>query len=162
MKGLKSKKPIRHGKPPGYVSWCHMRQRCYDPNCQDYPDYGGVGVRVYEGWLDDFVAFITHIGPRPSRRHSIDRIDRTRDYEPGNVRWATPRVQALNRSTTRWVTFRGQTRCIKDWAQITGISRGTITQRLDYGWSAEEALTRLPDKRRSCKQGWYLEKHGSL
>lgn len=74
-----------------------MKGRCYNPNNGSYRHYGGRGITVFDEWRSDFKAFLACMGPKPSRRHSIDRIDVDGNHEPGNVRWATPRQQAMNR-----------------------------------------------------------------
>lgn len=88
----------KHGKSytPEYSAWRSMKQRCFNRKTNYYADYGGRGITVYQGWVDDFEAFYEHVGPRPSDEYSLDRIDVNRDYEPGNVRWATARQQARN------------------------------------------------------------------
>jgi hypothetical protein len=88
---------IKHGraKTALYAVWKTMRQRCVNPNCVDYPDYGGRGINVCARW-DDFSAFAEDMGDRPEGA-SIDRIDNTRGYEPNNCRWATHAQQAQNR-----------------------------------------------------------------
>lgn len=84
------------GRLPEYAVWKTMRQRCMNPNCADYPDYGGRGITVTDRW-SEFGAFIADMGRRPSDQHSIDRIDNDRGYEPGNCRWADDFTQASNR-----------------------------------------------------------------
>lgn len=99
-----------HGrsKSPEYRSWRHAIERCTDPKNRAWKDYGGRGIRVCGEWLHDFAAFFAHIGPKPSPRHTIDRIDNDGHYEPGNVRWATPHQQVANRRP-----LKRRTHCIR-------------------------------------------------
>jgi hypothetical protein len=75
--------------------WVQMLSRCYSPSHRAYKNYGGRGIRVYQPWRD-FDTFFADVGPCPGPGLSLDRIDNDGDYEPGNVRWATPREQSLN------------------------------------------------------------------
>lgn len=83
-------------KHPLYSTWHTMRNRCTNENNKDFSYYGGKGIRVCERW-QDFANFVEDMGPKPSLKHSIDRIDSDGDYEPLNCRWATPAQQQLNR-----------------------------------------------------------------
>lgn len=73
-----------------------MRHRCYNPKCKEYPRYGGSGITIYQPWLDNPIEFINYIGPRPSKLHSVDRINNSIGYYPDNIRWATDRQQSRN------------------------------------------------------------------
>lgn len=81
---------------PEYRAWTAMRERCNYPKAVGYKNYGGRGITVCAEWQEDFQAFFDHIGPRPSPKHSVDRVDNEGHYEPGNVRWATRAEQARN------------------------------------------------------------------
>lgn len=122
----------RHGLvgTPEYSTWKSMIQRCTNPNRVAYKHYGGRGIRVCERWRWSFLNFWRDMGPRPSEAHSLDRIDLSGDYEPGNCRWATPAEQARNRTANRWITFDGRTQIIADWAQELGVSQFTLYARL--------------------------------
>lgn len=87
-----------------YQSWCAMVQRCTDKNCKDYAGYGALGITVCDQWLASFEAFLAYLGARPIGT-TIDRYpNRDGNYEPGNVRWATPSEQARNRKNSK-LTF---------------------------------------------------------
>jgi len=90
---------FKHGliHTPEYRAWISMKDRCLNPKSSNYSGWGGRGIGVHAGWVDDFMAFFDHLGPKPTPQHSLDRIDGSRGYEPGNVRWATKSEQSANR-----------------------------------------------------------------
>lgn len=125
------------GHSPEYRVWSHMRRRCGDPGHKNYALYGGRGIKVCARWEADFAAFLSDMGPRP-RGTSLDRIDTNRGYEPGNCRWATQKEQTRNKRTNRLVTFRGETKCIGEWAEIFSKPYMWLWYRLvKRGWNME-------------------------
>lgn len=134
---------IRHGMygSPEYNIWEGMRDRCYRPKTRGYANYGGRGIRVCDRWRESFEAFYEDMGPRPSPEHQLDRIEGDKGYEPGNCRWATRAEQNRNRKDNVVLEFRGERMCLTDWAKRSGMSKGTLRDRLARGMSIEEALT---------------------
>lgn len=84
-----------------YRAWAGIKSRCNDPANKRYEYYGARGVKVHPEWDAQFLSFYEHIGPRPTPRHSVDRIDNDGNYEPGNVRWADMKTQRANRRDSR-------------------------------------------------------------
>ncbi|GED89332.1 hypothetical protein [Streptomyces sp. 6-11-2] len=80
-----------------YTIWTSMKQRCLNSAHRHYKEYGGRGITVCPRWQTSFEAFLADMGPRPSKSHTLDRIDNDRGYEPGNVAWRTYKEQAANR-----------------------------------------------------------------
>lgn len=80
-----------------YKAWLSMKDRCLNPNNPSYANYGGIGVKVQNSWIESFEEFFYHIGVSPNKNYSVDRIDSKGDYEEGNVRWATISQQARNK-----------------------------------------------------------------
>ena len=84
-------------RTPEYRSWASMKNRCYNRKDLSYTHYGGRGIWVDPRWRASYVSFLKDMGRRPSLSHSLDRIDGTLSYTPGNCRWATKKEQAQNR-----------------------------------------------------------------
>lgn len=126
--------------PEGYA-WANMIDRCTNPKNKEYRNYGERGIKVCERWIHSLVNFLSDMGQRPSKYHSLERTDNNGDYKPSNCRWATSADQSRNRRTNRLITFNGQTLCLEDWAMQIKIAPPTLIWRL-ANWPIATALTR--------------------
>lgn len=124
-----------------YNAWLSMWARCTNPKLSEWHRYGGRGITVCERWKD-FASFLEDMGLKPSPKHSLDRWpNRDGNYEPSNCRWATQQQQMRNYKFNNRIAFNGETLCVCEWAERTGIKASTILRRLDRGWTVEQALT---------------------
>lgn len=126
-----------------YKAWRLMLGRCYNERDKRYDIYGGRGITVCTTWRYCFEAFFAHVGPKPTPKHTLDRIETNGNYEPGNVRWATRLVQNNNKRTTPRVVWNGTLTTVKEIIKISGsvVLYGTVISRLKKGMDIEEAIT---------------------
>lgn len=129
-------------RTPEYRAWGAMKNRCHNMKSAGYWQYGAMGIRVCDAWKNSFERFLADVGPRPGPDYSLDRIDNSRGYEPGNVRWATVTEQIRNRSITVRLTHEGRTQTVAEWAQETGLPLHLIYRRIAAGWPAKKILTK--------------------
>lgn len=145
-----------HGKQPArlYRIWANMKGRCTNPNADNYHFYGGRGIKVCDEW-QDFVPFRDwSVSNGYADNLTLDRINNDGNYEPYNCRWETQLNQCNNTRRNHWLTFRGETHTISEWARIIGMKADTLERRINaHGWSVEKALTtsvrRWPSDNRS-------------
>lgn len=112
-----------------YRAWRAMHRRCYNPSTQHYERWGGRGIKVCERW-HHFDNFYDDMFSSYKDSLNLDRINNDGNYEPSNVRWATPKEQAINRSSNKYVTHAGQRKTVAEWAAIAQCKNSTFRQRL--------------------------------
>jgi len=130
------------GCHPLYSVWHGIVKRCTHTSNPKYPDYGGRGIKMCDRWLNDFWAFVEDIGTRPSEKHSLDRIDPNRNYEPDNCRWANPTEQSRNTRRATTVTIKGMEVTLHELCEALEIPYKEMKSRLDRGMSIPVAISR--------------------
>jgi hypothetical protein len=134
---------LKHGatlgrtQSPEYRSYIGAKGRIQNRNHPAYPDYGGRGL---EFGFSSFEEFFTEVGAKPSKLHTLDRINNDLGYLPGNVTWSTKKEQARNRRSNRLLEWRGKTQSVSAWAEDLGIHRSALHLRLSRGWLIENAI----------------------
>lgn len=137
---LTAKRNTTHGmtKMRAYSIWSKMKDRCLNPQCPSYSDYGARGILVCERWLI-FENFYADMGDPPDGL-TLERKDNNGPYSPDNCRWATRKEQNRNTRRTHFLTFNGVTQCIAAWAEDLDIPDGTISRRIKMNMSIERVL----------------------
>lgn len=123
-----------------YRIWAGMRARCERPAATVYHHYGGRGITVDPSWAS-FVQFFADMGPRPTPKHSIERVDNDGPYSKQNCRWGTQSEQCRNTRRNLFLTHDGVTMTVAGWADQTGFAYHTIMSRLKHGWTTKRTLT---------------------
>lgn len=133
----------RHGRSrtSEYKTWQSIWQRCSNSGDKDFGNYGGRGIRVCDRW-SVFEAFFDDMGMKPSRQHSIERINNNGRYEPGNCKWATTGEQSRNRRTTVRIEAFGRTGCLAEFFEAGSSSNEyqKARKKIANGWNAEQAI----------------------
>ncbi len=151
-KGIeRGKASRRHGEAskgketPEYRAWANMISRCHNSNHIQFANYGGRGIVVCDRWRSSYESFLSDMGRRPDRFHTLDRIDNDGVYRPQNCRWTTWQQQNNNqrkRREWRMVTINGETKPLAEWLRQYGVTRSAYDRRRTRGAIIEESITR--------------------
>lgn len=129
-----------------YIIWRNMISRCYKNYNDDYENYGGRGIRVCKRWKNSFENFLDDMGPRPSKKRTLDRIDNEKHYTKNNCRWATARQQSNNRRSNLNITYKDETLTQVQWCRKLGLTRRQVKAKfgLPKGiWDTDRGKGRL-------------------
>jgi hypothetical protein len=143
-----------HGKSRSdvYKIWAGMLKRCSDKSKgKTRKNYFDKGIRVCDRWME-FENFYEDMGDRPIGM-TIERIDGTSGYEPGNCKWATAKQQANNTSQNHVIEFKGEKLTVSQLADKFGIKQNSLLYRIRRGWSVEKAATTPMQKRKLMGEG---------
>lgn len=132
------KKTHGKSKSPIYGIWANMLRRCDYPKADRYDSYGGRGITVCEEWRNSFEQFYKDMGDKPSREHSIGRIDNDGDYCPDNCRWETREEQSCNTTRTVKAEVDGQVMTAKQISDKYSVPYHSIIGRIHSGKSGED------------------------
>jgi hypothetical protein len=123
--------------------WGAIKGRCHNQNNAAYQYYGGRGIVMCERWQNSFAEFYADMGDPPSDDASIDRINNSGNYEPGNCTWSTRHQQMRNTRRNIYLTYKGETMVRKDWADKLGLTDRSMRFRLE-NWKNEDEIFTSP------------------
>ena len=126
---------------PLHAVYRGMIARCYYKSSINYKDYGARGITVCEDWRRNFASFCSSVGDRPTIKHTLDRIDNNRGYEPGNVKWSTKYEQGANKRNCRKFNVYGFNGTMQQLCRIFKIPQATVWNRLNRGIDPKKAFT---------------------
>lgn len=129
-----------------YYAWHSMKDRCLNQNHHAYKNYGGRGITICDEWKDSFECFINDMGFKPTKKHTLDRINNELGYYKDNCRWALMTVQNKNRRNNVWYELRGRRMISADWARLIGITPGNLIASLKIHGTLEKLINNYEKK----------------
>lgn len=118
------------------------KSRCNNPNQTGYMNYGGRGIEFRFNTVTEGVMWVlSNIGDRPTEKHSLDRIDNNRHYEPGNLRWATRTEQRNNQRVRRLCEKGKRIRKLQNFRP--DVTYECIRHWIDLGFTDEEIISKV-------------------
>lgn len=139
-----------------YWAWKSMKQRCQNPKCKAYRNYGARGISVCDEWQEFEPFYEWAIENGYSKGLDLDRKDNDAGYFPENCRWISRKENVNNRRCTTYLTVNGKTLSRTEWEDEAGISCGTIKMWvLTHG--KEYAESRIQD---ALKNGYISKDYG--
>lgn len=138
-----------HGKSKTntYSIWVGMLKRTVGK--KKVKNYSERGISVCEPWKV-FENFYADMGERPSKKHSLERLDGDKDYSPDNCIWATRIVQNNNTRRNHYLTVYGKRQSVSQWVREVGVSKTTIAKRLKCGFPECSVLLPSQHTRKYC------------
>lgn len=124
-------------KNPAYLCWISMISRCRNKASSSYKNYSERGIGVCDRWVNSFEDFIKDVGPRPDKKHSLERINNDEGYYPGNVRWATRVEQANNRRTNIYLLVSGEVMTAANLARVLKVNKQRVYYYIAKGMSGD-------------------------
>lgn len=121
-----------------------MKQRCQNPRCRVYHNYGARGITVCEEWqkFEPFCEWALENGYQKGL--DLDRRDNDGNYSPDNCRWITRRENVNNRRNTIMIDVDGTVLPETVWSERLGIDRALIKRWLS-AHGQEYAAGRIRD-----------------
>lgn len=121
--------------------WRGMIKRCENPNHHRANRYSLRGIKVCKEWhdFDTFKEWALSNGYNDNL--TIDRIDNDSGYCASNCRWITNQMQQNNRCNNHLITYKGETKTLKDWSRVIGIGYRCLLKRInELHWTVEDAF----------------------
>jgi hypothetical protein len=131
----------KHGMwgTPIYNVWTAIKDRCNNPNCLEYKNYGARGISYDKRW-ELFSNFYEDMCSTYQTGLQLDRIDNDGNYSKDNCRWTTPQKNSNNKRNNHLLTINGETHTVTEWSRIMGFKPSCIPNRIARGWDNDKLL----------------------
>lgn len=106
------------------------------------PNYkNGKSITLKGSKLDDSKVYCNQCGVELTQKEIIPSVITFHKYEPSNCAWVTNKANLNHNSKTHFLTYKGKTQSIMQWAEELNINYSTLRNRVNRsGMTVEEAL----------------------
>lgn len=103
---------------------------------------------ICDRWLGDegFQNFMQDMGEPPAGYITVERVNNSEGYHPGNCKWGTRLEQNNNKGNNVLIEYKGVTKTRSEWARFLGIDNLALRARLRRGLTVDQAFN-FVDKR---------------
>lgn len=129
----KNRKTHGLSKVPEFEAAKNAFDRCTNRKNRFYPSYGARGIKVKFSNPEVFARWLLDKLPKPKGKFCLDRIENNGNYEPGNLKWSTPKESGRNKRGNRRLTIGNSTKTLSEWAETSGVCSMTIHCRIKAG-----------------------------
>ena len=151
-----SQRQTRHGaskhknthKYRMWTIWKGLTKRCNNPKSASYRSYGQKGIQnewvTFDSFLSDMEKdYLHHVKIHGVINTTLDRVDNNRNYCKNNCRWATRKLQVVNRKVTKLVSYNQKLFTLEDLSLKTGVNIPTLYYRIYIAnWPLDKALNK--------------------
>ena len=150
--GIKRYSVERHGlsNHPLSIIWFGIKERCCNPNADNYKWYGAEGITMCDEWRDFFTFFQWAKDSGWQDGLTIDRIEGSKGYSPDNCRFITIKQQCRNRRTNVNITVDDITMLQCEWEEYLGL-RPKIVAKWKHRHGIDYVINRLRMELKLCK-----------
>ncbi len=135
-----------------YATWQHIKDRCHNPRCKGYKNYGARSIVVCDEWRYSFEKFLEDMGRRPAGRYSLDRIDVNGNYCPENCRWLPLSEQVNNRRCSVLYEYNGEFLTLTGIAKKLNLNGSSLIKKVRTGMQLHEAIHYLQKIKNSYQE----------
>ena len=132
---------------PLHRIWRKIIERCYNPNCKSFPNYGGKGVVMSDEWRDNFQSFYDWAIANGWRKG----LEIDKDIKGNGLLYSAETCSIVTRkeninNTTRnvYITIDGVRKTAAQWSEIVKIPPAIICRRIRQGWEHKNAVYAKP------------------
>lgn len=142
----------RCSQPRQIPHWLNRRltaakQRCENPKCAQFQNYGGRGIRFLFRTVTEAGLYLISQYGLPSREMEIDRIDNDSDYAFGNIRFATHTENNRNKRRTILTEFE---------QEYWPYAKSVVIKKLSHGLSRKEIIQSAGNAVSEKRKNWRI------